>query len=70
MRGRGTEVAFDPEVRTVSADRRLAGMTSCLVAIWAITVALREEACAQPSPAMTNSISSPEPALEPRPDGI
>lgn len=70
MRGRGIEAAFDPGARTVSADRRLAGITSCLVAFWAVTVAMREEACAQPSPAMPNSISSPEPALESRPDGI
>jgi len=70
MRGRGTEAAFDPGAMTVSADRRLAGISSCLVAFLAVTVAMREEACAQPIPVMTNSISSPGPALESRPDGI
>jgi lipid A 3-O-deacylase len=64
MRGRAIEAAFDPGARTVSADRRLGGMTLSLVVFWAVTVAMREEACSQPGPSLTNSLSSPGPGLE------
>jgi len=47
----------------VSANLRLTGITLSLVAFWTVIVAKSEEAFAQPSPALTNSISSPEPAL-------
>jgi lipid A 3-O-deacylase len=70
MRKRETEAAFGTGALTVSATRRLAGMIACLVALWAVTVAMREEACAQSDPGLTNSISSPEPALESRQAGI
>ena len=70
MRGRGTEAAFDPGAMIVSVNRKLAGMTLSLVVFSAVTVAMREEACGQPDPAFTNSISSPGSALDSRPDGI
>ena len=66
MRKRKTEAEFDPGAMTVSATRRLAGMISCLVALCAVTVAMREEAFAQPASALTNSVSSPGPVLESR----
>jgi hypothetical protein len=66
MRGRKTEAGFDPGAMTVSAARKIAGTISCLAAFWAVTMAMREEALAQSAPALTNSISSPEPALESR----